>query len=189
MTFYKRSLWVLTAFFGLLFMLSGVVMITQGYAAKTEVKNEIAAEKLTIPAAERPDGSRDEVVLKEVPAEYRGAAVTDAAGLRYMRAVIRGHTLNSTGGKTFSEMPRTIPKLDEAGNPVLDEDGKSVMVPNTARDLWITSTTLQTALMQGYLALKVADLVTGVGALAIALGAAMLFVLTPVAFAKKTQGV
>jgi hypothetical protein len=54
-----------------------------------------------------------------------------------------------TGGKTFAEMPRQIPKLDETGNQVVGETRKPVMVPNAARDIWITATTLITALNVG----------------------------------------
>lgn len=60
--------------------------------------------------------------------------------------VIRKHTLEITGGMTYAEMPREIPKLDEARNPVLDPSGKPVMEPNRARDIWVTATTLMTAL-------------------------------------------
>jgi len=63
-----------------------------------------------------------------------------------------------TGGKTFSEMPRQIPKLDETGKQILDEEGKAVMAANTARDIWITATTLITALNLGIFAYAFAGL-------------------------------
>jgi len=65
--------------------------------------------------------------------------------------IIRKHTLDTTGGKTFAEMPRQIPKLDELGAPVLDAEGNLVMTANTARDIWMTATTLITALNLGVL--------------------------------------
>ena len=49
-------------------------------------------------------------------------------------------------------MPRQISKLDDKGNSVLDEKGNPIMVENTARDIWITATTLITALHLGILA-------------------------------------
>jgi hypothetical protein len=46
-------------------------------------------------------------------------------------------------------MPRQIAKVDEEGDSVLDDDGKPVMIPNEARNIWITVTTLTTALHLG----------------------------------------
>ncbi len=69
--------------------------------------------------------------------------------LKAQADIIREHTLHTTGGKTYAEMPRQIAKLDTEGNPVLNEAGETVMVPNTARDMWITATTLTTALNLG----------------------------------------
>lgn len=71
--------------------------------------------------------------------------------LKAQADIIREHTLKMTGGKTFSEMPRQILKLDDNGNSVLDTEGNPVMVANTARDIWITATTLRTALHVGIL--------------------------------------
>lgn len=69
--------------------------------------------------------------------------------LKAQADVIRKHTLGMTGGKTYAEMPRQIEKLDASGQPILGSDGKPVMVANTARDIWITATTLTTALNLG----------------------------------------
>lgn len=71
--------------------------------------------------------------------------------LKAQSDIIREHTLKTTGGKTFAEMPRQIAKVDAAGKPVLDDKGQPVMVPNVARDIWITSTALTTALNLGIL--------------------------------------
>src|SRR3989338_11646803 len=65
--------------------------------------------------------------------------------------IIREHTLRITDGKTFSKMPRQIPKLDDNGKSILDAEGNPVMVANIARDIWITATTLITALHLGIL--------------------------------------
>jgi hypothetical protein len=63
--------------------------------------------------------------------------------------IIFHHQLESTDGLYYAEMERTVPQLDEAGQPVLDESGQQVMVPNEARTSWLTPTTLTTALGLG----------------------------------------
>ena len=84
--------------------------------------------------------------------------------------IIRKHTLATTGGKTFAEMPRQIAKLDESGQPVLDAQGKPMMVANTARDIWITATTLTTALNLGILTYAFSGLVILFGLTLILIG-------------------
>ncbi len=69
--------------------------------------------------------------------------------LKAQADIIRTHALKISGGKTYAEMPRQIAKVDGNGQPVLDEKGEPVMTANTARDLWVTATTLTTALNLG----------------------------------------
>jgi hypothetical protein len=66
--------------------------------------------------------------------------------------IINQHQLDRTGGLYFAEMPRQIQATDDAGNPMFDEAGDPVMVPNTLRDTWTTATTLTTALSLGIIA-------------------------------------
>ena len=82
-------------------------------------------------------------------ASIPGVPVRGPFTLKAQADIIRTHVLKTTKGKTFAEMPRQIPKVDESGQSVLDESGKPTMIANTARDLWITATTLTTALNLG----------------------------------------
>jgi hypothetical protein len=66
--------------------------------------------------------------------------------------IINEHQLARTGGLYFSEMPRTVQATDADGNLVVDEADEAVMVPNTARDSWITATALTSALSLGIMA-------------------------------------
>jgi hypothetical protein len=63
--------------------------------------------------------------------------------------IIRDHALRITGGKTYAELDRNDPN----------------------RATYLNSVTLRTALMESYLAFKVADLVLGVGIIIAMLGA------------------
>ncbi len=81
--------------------------------------------------------------------------------------VIREHTLTSTGGLVYAEMPRQVPKLDANGKPIMGSDGKPVMVANTARDMWITATTLTTALNLGIITYAFSGMVLLMGLISI----------------------
>ncbi len=136
------SIFAITA--GILLLIGGVWGIMFTYKS-------IAQEKIVTPS----DASIPE---KPVRGPFTLKAQAD---------IIRKHTLKSTGGKTFAEMPRQIPKLDENGQQVLDIDGKPVMTANTARDMWITATTLTTALNLGILTYVFSGLIILFGCISI----------------------
>ena len=126
----------------LLAIVVGTVLIGGGIWGLTFTYKNVARENITTP---------DDASIPGVP--VRGPFT-----LKAQADIIRVHTLRMTGGKTFSEMPRQIPKLDETGKQILDEEGKAVMTANTARDIWITATTLITALNLGIFAYAFAGL-------------------------------
>lgn len=76
------------------------------------------------------------------------APVTGPAEAKAQAEIIREHVLRTTGGKTYAELDRSDPN----------------------RTLYLNSVTLRTALMQSYMAFKIADLVQGVGVLVALLG-------------------
>ncbi|HLV90047.1 MAG: hypothetical protein J5I28_09265 [Acidimicrobiales bacterium] len=78
--------------------------------------------------------------------------------------IITHHQLDRTGGLYYSEMPRLVPQLDDAGNPVLDENGEQVMVPNADRASWLDATTLTTALNLGIISYALSAMAIAVGA-------------------------
>ena len=120
----------------LLAIIVGTVLVGGGIWGLTFTYKNVVRENITTP---------DDASIPGVP--VRGPFT-----LKAQADIIRVHTLRMTGGKTFSEMSRQIPKLDETGKPTLDEEGKTVMTANTARDIWITATTLITALNLGIFA-------------------------------------
>ena len=116
-------------------ILAGIVLVAGGIWGIYFTYKNVANEKIVTPK---------DSAIPEKP--VRGVLT-----LKAQADIIREHTLRMTGGKTFSEMPRQIPKLDDSGKPLLDAEGNPVMVANTARDIWITATTLITALHLGIL--------------------------------------
>ena len=120
----------LLKFSGILAVLVGIIMVIGSIWGIAFTYRNVAQEKIVTAA----DSSIPNVPL-------RGPMT-----LKAQADIIREHTLKSTGGKTYAEMPREIQQLDSAGNAIFDKNGKPVMIPNTNRDLWITSMTLTTAL-------------------------------------------
>ena len=91
----------------------------------------------------------DERIITAEDAEIPLAQVDNADEAKAQADIIRTHALEATGGKTYAELDRTDP----------------------ARATYLNSVTLRTALMESYLAFKVADLVVGVGIIVALLGA------------------
>ena len=114
----------------------GLVLVGSGVWGLTFTYKNVVKENITTP---------DDASIPSVP--VRGPFT-----LKAQADIIRKHTLKMTDSKTFAEMPRQIPKLDMEGKPILDENNKPAMTANTARDIWITATTLITALNLGIFA-------------------------------------
>ena len=116
--------------YSIVIIIAGVMMIGGGLWGVMFVFQNVTREKITTPD----------------DASIPGVLVHGPLTLKAQTDIIREHTLKMTSDKTFAEMPRQIPKLDASGSAVLGADGKPAMVANTARDIWITATTLTTAL-------------------------------------------
>ena len=132
----------------------GAGAIYTGIDGRDRVQSDLAREKIV----GTPDSS--------IP----GQLVDTGSEAQAFAAVMRKHTLEATGGQTYAEMPRY---LDENGKGTNDEaaavkDPKTgAPVANGARDIWVTSTALQTALQTAYFA-------EGVATFAIVMGVALL---------------
>ncbi len=132
-------------------ILAGIIMVIMGIWGICFTYTNVAREKITTP---------DDASIPGVP--VRGPFT-----LKSQADIIREHTLKATGGKTYAEMPRQVQKLDDAGNPVLGNDGKPVMIANSARDMWVTATTLTTALHLGIVTYAFSGLVLLLGLISI----------------------
>lgn len=125
-------------------VLAGLVIAGVGVWARRDVKRGLAREHIVGP----------------------GGAVTSAASARSLAEMIREQTLEATGGRTYAETGTYLAAdgsatSDAAAATVDQTTGKPVPNPDVA--LWVQSTTLQTALMQAYMAFRLSDLMLGLG--------------------------
>ena len=137
----------------------GIGTLVIGIDGRSEVRSTLAKEQIV--------GTPDSKIA--------GQKVDSGSEAREFAATIRKHTLEATGGQTYAQMDRF---LDASGKPTSDEaaaakDPKTgEPVENGARNIWITSTALSTALNTAYFAENVAlfSIVMGVAMLLVGIG-------------------
>ena len=131
----------------------------RGVDAKHDVKRELVAQNITT----TPDASIPNVQVK------------DAATAESMARIINHHSLEATGGKTYSELGRYVAAdgtdTNDANAAVKGADGKPVA--NPIRNTAFQASSLETSLWSSVLAFNVADLVVGLGVMVIVLGLAV----------------
>ena len=143
----------------------GAGSIALGAWGVNEVRDSLAREKIV----GTPDSS--------IP----GQKVDTGSEAKAFASVMRKHALEATDGRTYAEMGRFI---DAQGNETNDEEAAAKdpktgqPVANSARNLWVTETSLSTALNMAYLGERVsvfgivmgiALLLTGIGFLVLML--------------------
>jgi hypothetical protein len=119
------------------------------------------------------DNLRQENIVGTPDSKIPGQLVSTGSEARAFADVMRAHTLEATGGKTYAEMDRFLAK---GGGTTSDEKAALVQkgepVENPARNIWVTSAALSTALNTAYFAeqvalfsiiMGIALLLTGVG--------------------------
>jgi hypothetical protein len=143
----------------------GIGAVAIGFGARDRVGTELAREQIV--------GTPDSTIP--------GQLVSNGGEAQAFAKVIRKHTLEATGGKTYAEMPRLLTATgqgtnDEAAAAKDPKTGEAVA--NPARNIWVTSTALTTALNTAYFAESMATfvivmglalLLTGVGFLVLTL--------------------
>jgi hypothetical protein len=115
-----------------------------------------------------------EHIVSVTDAKPQSTTVRSAAAARSLAEVIRSQALAAAGGKTYAETdayvgPDGAPTSDSASALKDERTGAPVEHPDHA--LWIQATALETALMQAYLAFRIADLSMAVGGTLVVAGA------------------
>jgi hypothetical protein len=175
---------------GAILMTFGVVAIVMGFNGRSTVSDSLKLEKIT----GTPDMTPALIAKEAKEAGLTGVSLpsTSVAGLpinsgeraRTFASYMRIHTLEATGGYTYSQMGRFTAKPDTpkaqlavgggTDNPqwaVMDTATKQP-VANGARNIWVTETALTTALNTSYMADKLGlfGIVVGVALLLSGIG-------------------
>jgi hypothetical protein len=129
----------------------GGVCVGVGIQARRDVRRALAEERIT-------------GVGGGVPA---GTPVRTAATARALAEMIRESTVTATGGRTYAELPSYAgadgtPTSDASAALRDERTGGPVRNPDV--DLWLQSTTLQSALMQAYMGFRLAEFTIAMGA-------------------------
>jgi hypothetical protein len=137
----------------------GLGSIYTGFNGRDQVRSDLAREQIV--------GTPDSTIPNQL--------VNTGSEAQAFAKVMRKHTMEATGGKTYAQMPRY---LDAGGKGTNDPkaaatDPKSgEPVANPARNIWVTETALTTALNTAYFAESVATfaIVMGVALLLSGIG-------------------
>jgi hypothetical protein len=143
----------------------GIGAVYMGIDGRSMVRSDLAREQIV----GTPDSS--------IP----GQKVDTGSEAKAFAAVMRKHTLEATGGQTYSQMGRY---LDANGKATNDEAAAAINpqtkkpVENGLRNMWVNETALATALNTAYFAESVATfvIVMGIALLLAGLGFAVLTV-------------
>jgi hypothetical protein len=172
----RRKLWEIGGFVaGGLLIIFGVVSIVLGINAYSTTRDAIKAEGITF-------GSADDPAVQQYAKQWAGQQVATGDQARAFAQIMRKHTLESTGGLTYSQMGRyqlASDPNDGAGTNDPNEaakDGKGLPIANDARNIWVTETALTTALNMSFMAerLAVFGLVVGIALLMTGIGLVIL---------------
>lgn len=154
---------------GVVTILAGVFAILQGANAKSDVRDKLGAQNITL----------TDDAAEIVPGAEPGALVDDPETAEAMAEIINAHALESTNGLTYAEMGRFATEDgDPAGTNDADEAAtgpNGQPMPNPARNTAFQAAALQTSLYSSFMGFKVADFVQGFGLFAIAVGLFMIF--------------
>ena len=123
----------------------GIGAVAMGIDGRDQVRDELARENIV--------GTPD-------MGDIAGEKVDTGKEAETFADYLREHTLADTDNQTYAEMPRF---LNEDGEPTAEESEAAVdpksgePVSNPQRNIWITSTALQTALNTSYFAERVSE--------------------------------
>jgi hypothetical protein len=172
---------------GLVLVVFGVVAIFMGVNGRSTVQSNLKQEAVVGTPDMTPKGIAAEAKQAHLPASIKlptctvaNQAVTNGDQAHCFASYMRIHTMEATGGLTYSQMGRYATADGKGTNDptkALKVNGQPQ--DNPARNIWVTETALTTALNSAYMAEQLSDfaivvgtalLLSGVGFVIVALG-------------------
>jgi hypothetical protein len=159
---------------GAILVLFGIGALAMGIAGRHEVRQNIQREAIVgspdmTPSAIKEEAAKAGLTNVDLPScSVAGEAITTGAEAKCFASYMRIHTLEATGGYTYSQMGRFeakdgTPKSELAAGGGTDNDQWAAVDPTTkqpvangARNIWVTETALTTALNTSFFAERVA---------------------------------
>jgi putative Mn2+ efflux pump MntP len=168
-----------------LLIVFGVAAIVMGVNGRNTVRDSLKLEqivgtpdmtKVAIAAEAKKAGLP--ATIKLPTTDVAGKAIDTGARARAFATYMRIHTLEATGGVTYSNLPRYATADGKGTNDTAAalKGSNGQPVDNPVRNIWVTETALTTALNSSYLAENVAmfGVVVGVALLLTGIGFAVL---------------
>ena len=128
----------------------GIGAVVIGINGQDRVGTELAREQIV--------GTPDSTIANQL--------VNTGGEAQAFAKVMRKHTLEATGGKTYAQMPQYLTAYGKgtADKAAAAKDPKTgAPVSNPARTIWVTETALTTALNTAYFAESMATFVIAMG--------------------------
>jgi hypothetical protein len=143
----------------------GAGSIVVGASGRSDVQDKIQDEQIVGTPDMNPADTRTAVDEAGLDADIPDCTVADQEvddgdSAKCFAEYMRIHALEDTDGKTYAEMPRFIGK---DGEPTAEESEAAIdpksgePVSNPERNIWVTETSLSTALNTSYFAEQVAN--------------------------------
>ena len=156
----------------------GIASIIKGLDGRATVNDSLKQERIT----GEPFMSPEAIVARgkslgftdfDAPdCSVAGKPISDGAAARCFAQYMRIDALVATGGKTYADMPSFVSKSGKLTSDYAKAktfpDGSPM--PNPARSVWVTETTLATALNTSYMADQISLFGIGVGGVMLLLG-------------------
>ncbi|WP_217914627.1 hypothetical protein [Miltoncostaea marina] len=168
---------------GVLLIVLGAIWIYLGVDSRDEVHDTIAREQIVGSPDMSPDTFEGEPVAgMELPdCDVAGEPIDNGTEARCFADWMRVHTLESTGGRTFSEMGRFLTEDgEETSNPQEAATDPETGQPksNPSRDLWVTQRALATGLELSFVGEQISLFALATGIVFLIIGIGLLVMLT-----------